>query len=194
MISDSVLDATSAEGDALCDSDGGTAHAALTIARSTVIGEICTHVIDLAENSIFYGKVRVARTQRGCMRFCSVVPGSRTPRRFSCQPDLAEQAAERALRAQPGGLAGAALLQAIAAEQERERLRVRPQFTSTRYGTPAYARLDDSCAPEITGGADDESEMGVFHDLFQPQRAANLRARLDEYAVAGMEAAVIFVN
>ncbi len=172
-ISDSVLDATSETGDALCDADGGTAHAILTIARSTVIGEICTHAVDLAENTIFSGRLRVARSQRGCLRFCSVTPGSRTPRRFGCQPDLAEQ-------------------RSTAAEQERERLRVRPQFASIRYGTPAYCRLDASCAPEIAGGADDESEMGVFHDLFQPQRAANLRARLDEYAAASTQAAVIF--
>ncbi|MBK9940762.1 MAG: hypothetical protein IPP13_03970 [Kouleothrix sp.] len=200
-ISDSILDAAGAAeatagdaADALCDTDGGTAHAVLTIARTTVIGEICTHAIDLAENSIFYGKLRVARTQRGCVRFCSLTPGSRTPRRFNCQPDMAEQAADRALRDQPGDLAGAALAAASADEQARARLRVRPQFTSTRYGTPSYCRLDATCAPEISAGADDESELGVFHDLFQPQRAANLRARLAEYAVAGMQAAVIFVE
>jgi hypothetical protein len=36
--------------------------------------------------------------------------------------------------------------------------------------------------------------MGVFHDLFNPQREANLRARLDEYTPAGMRAGIIFVN
>ena len=36
--------------------------------------------------------------------------------------------------------------------------------------------------------------MGVFHDLFQPQRAANLRARLDEYTPAGMDAGIIFAS
>lgn len=45
-------------------------------------------------------------------------------------------------------------------------LRVRPQFTSRRYGL-----LAQTCAEEIKRGADDESEMGVFHDLFEPQRA-----------------------
>jgi len=47
---------------------------------------------------------------------------------------------------------------------------------------------------EIKRGADDESEMGVFHDLFQPQREANLRARLEEYTPAGIDAGVIFVT
>jgi hypothetical protein len=36
--------------------------------------------------------------------------------------------------------------------------------------------------------------MGVFHDLFQPQRAANLRARLDEYMPAGMDAGIIYAT
>ena len=65
---------------------------------------------------------------------------------------------------------------------------------STRYGGPSYAQLAHACADEIARGADDESEMGAFHDLFQPQRAANLRACLDEYTPAEMGAGVIFAS
>jgi hypothetical protein len=36
--------------------------------------------------------------------------------------------------------------------------------------------------------------MGVFHDLFNPQRTANLRARLDEYTPAGMETGILLEN
>jgi hypothetical protein len=36
--------------------------------------------------------------------------------------------------------------------------------------------------------------MGVFHDLFQPQRMANLRARLGEYTPAGIDAGVILAS
>ena len=43
-------------------------------------------------------------------------------------------------------------------------------------------------------GAEDRSEMGAFHDLYQPQRAANLRQRLAEYTPAGADAGVIFVS
>ncbi|MEO1203077.1 MAG: hypothetical protein AAFX10_10230, partial [Pseudomonadota bacterium] len=72
-----------------------------------------------------------------------------------------------------------------------ERLRVRPQFNSVRYGTPTYCQLA-SCGPvEIERGADDESEIGVFHDLYQPQRYAKLTARLDEYVPAGMDVGVL---
>ena len=195
-VSDSVLDATSPENEAVGAPSWPLAHAALTIVRSTVFGQVQAHAIDLAENSIFVGRIRVARRQRGCVRFCYVTPGSRTPRRTHCQPGLAERAIEERLRQQarqnqPPQEPGRA---EIDAARERERDRVRPRFNSTRYGTPTYCQLAPGCAGEIERGADDESEMGVFHDLYQPQRAANLRARLEEYTVAGMEAGVIYVT
>jgi hypothetical protein len=71
---------------------------------------------------------------------------------------------------------------------------VRPQFWSTHFGDPGYARLARPVIPEIWRGADDESEMGVFHDLFQPQREANLRARLEEYTPAGMNCGIIWAE
>jgi hypothetical protein len=77
---------------------------------------------------------------------------------------------------------------------ELERERVRPRFSSTRYGTPNYCRLSENCAVEIVRGADDESEMGVFHNLFQPQRAANLRTRLEEYMPVGLDADIVYAD
>jgi hypothetical protein len=151
------------------------AHARLTIERSTIIGQVQVHSIDLAEDSIFDGKVTVLRRQQGCMRFCYVTPGSRTPRRYQCQPDLAAKDKTGEQKAQ-------------------EETRVKPRFNSKRYGRPDYCQLADDCAEEISRGASDESEMGVFHDLYQPQRLANLRARLDEYTPAGTDAAIIFIN
>jgi hypothetical protein len=189
-ISDSAVDATSPERDALSASGGVAhviAHAALTIARSTVFGELHTHAIRLAENCIFIGDICVARRQIGCVRFCYVTPGSRTPRRYECQPDLAESAATAKLGA---GASAEEKARAIARAQGR----VTPRFNSMRYGSPAYCQLAASCADEIASGADDESEMGVFHDLFQPQRAINLRARLDEFTPAGMDAGIIYVT
>ena len=69
-----------------------------------------------------------------------------------------------------------------------------PVFTSTSYSRAAYLQLSKTCPVEISEGADDGSEMGVFHDLFQPQRKSNLATRLDEYLKVGLEAAVIFEN
>ena len=93
------------------------------------------HAIELAENCIFNDCVNVARRQIGCMRFCYVPPGCRTPRRYRCQPDLVVQAVKETVEddAQRDALI------------DVERLRVQPQFTSIRYGTPAYAQL----APQL---------------------------------------------
>jgi hypothetical protein len=197
-ISDSILDSTGDEREALGAPGRVVAHALLTIQRCTVFGIVQVHTIELAENCIFTGCLNVARRQVGCMRFCYVPPGCRTPRRYNCQPDLVEQAAEAAVRADaqdsvpvPGK---DELADAIAAARQREHIRVRPQFNSVRYGAPTYCQLAETCADEIKRGADDQSEMGVFHDLFQPQRTANLRARLDEYTPAATSAGIIFAS
>jgi hypothetical protein len=162
----------------------------LTIKRSTVFGRIYTHAIDLAENSIFMGHIQVGRQQRGCLRFSYVTPGSRTPRRYHCQPDLVRQAIADELRQPAQTVTDAEIL----AAQEQETQRVRPQFNSSRYSQPTYCQLAAACAGEIKRGADDQSELGVFHDLYQPQREANLRARLDEYTPASTAAGIIFAS
>lgn len=199
-LSDSILDATGADCDspeceAVAAAGLARAHAVLHIVRCTVIGRVLVHAIELAENSLFIGTVAVARRQIGCMRFCYVSPCSRTPKRFNCQPDLVRRAAAEKMRAdaQKDHLPPPADADIAAALQE-EAVRVRPQFNSLRYGTPTYCQLACDCAEEIKRGADDESEMGAFHDLFQPQRLANLRARVDEYTPAGMEAGIVIAN
>ncbi len=186
LISDSILDATSSAREALGAPGWPVAHVLLTVVRSTVFGQVQVHAIELAEDSLFNGLVRVARRQLGCTRFCYVPPGSRTPRRYNCQPDLVVQAIEEKMKS--------ASRDEIAVAQQRERDRVRPWFNSSRYGTPVYCQLAHACADEIRRGADDESEMGVFHDLYQPQRAANLRIRLEEYIPAGTEAGIIYAS
>jgi len=147
-----------------------------------------THAIELAENAIFMGLILACRRQQGCMRFCYVPPLSRKPRRYECQPDLVDRSI--VALAQQKNLSSAEKNIPLA----RERMRVEPEFNSFRYGAPTYCQLSDFCAPEITRGADDQSEMGVFHDLYQPQRAANLRTRLDEYIPAGMTAGIIYAS
>lgn len=187
-ISDSIVDATSNERVALGASGKLCAYSALVIVRSTVFGQVQTNTIELAENSIFMGQVTACRRQRGCMRFCYAPWGSRTPRRYECQPDLVTQVVADLFAK------GDITADERDAMLEGERLRVEPEFNSTRYGRPTYAQLAAACAVEISAGADDESEMGAFHDLFQPQRAANLRTRLDEYTPAGINAGIILVS
>jgi hypothetical protein len=182
-ISDSVVDACGRNEVALGCPDWPVAHATLTIERSTVIGALQPHTLELADSSIFIGKVTVARSQVGCVRFCYVTPGSHTPQRFNCQPDLVEHAVAELANISDSERATL---------RELEQVRVSPRFVSTSYGTAGYCVLAATCAEEIRRGADDESEMGIFHDLFQPQREANLRARLEEYTPAGMQAGPIF--
>jgi hypothetical protein len=188
FISDSILDATSDERSAIGAPNPPSAFARVSVVRSTVLGEVTTHAIALAENSIFTGRVCVARRQQGCMRFCyvEVTPETRTPRRYHCQPDLAVAAVDE--------ITPPLSADEKAKQKDFARHRVRPRFSSVRYGNPTYCQLAPDCAEEIARGADDESEMGAFHDLFQPQRTANLRARLDEYTPAGMEAGILFAT
>ncbi|MCX4969426.1 hypothetical protein OHA98_32660 [Streptomyces sp. NBC_00654] len=164
---DSVLDATGHDRAALSAPDCRHAHAVLHAHRTTVIGEVHTHAVEIAENSVFTGRLRVVRRGIGCLRFSYVPPGSRTPRRHRCQPDL------------------------VGADRAEE---VRPLLSGERYGTPAYGRLADGGPWQIRRGADDGSEMGVFHDLYEPQREDSLRARLAEYTPAGTDAGIFPVT
>ena len=161
---DSILDATGPDQVALSAPDGSPAHAELHAARVTVLGEVHVHAVGVVSDSIFTGPLQVARRQSGSLRFCYLPPGSRTPRRFRCQPDPVDA---------PG---------------------VRPVFAGERYGTPDYARPAARCPVEITRGAEDGAEMGAFHDLYQPQREDSLRGRLAEYTPAGTDAGISFVT
>jgi hypothetical protein len=183
-ISDSIVDATAHDRQAIGAPGGGIAHVTLTISDTTVFGIVDVHAIALAENCIFTGCVNVARRQIGCMRFCYVPCRCRTPQRYRCQPDEAIADVRHRLTD----------ADRLYAEILSEQLRLRPQFTSEHYGTPGYAQLGVHCAAEIVRGADDDSEMGVYHDLFQPQRAANLRARLAQFTPAGMHVGLLFAN
>ncbi|PPD28621.1 MAG: hypothetical protein CTY21_13055 [Methylomonas sp.] len=117
------------------------------------------------------------------MRFCYVPSESRTPQRYQCQPDGVRAKAAEALLSEPDPAV-------VQTAQNIEAARVRPVFNSIRYGRPDYCQLSECCADEIKRGAEDASEMGVFHHLYQPQRMANLRVRLDEYSPARMDVGI----
>ncbi|HSB10216.1 MAG TPA: hypothetical protein VLM38_12085 [Blastocatellia bacterium] len=174
-IKDSIIDAgdqTEPAYSGLAASDAG---ATLRVQNTTIIGRVRTLMMELASNTIFLAEskpndsetapVRAERLQQGCVRFSFVPPGSQLPRLFQCQPATASDAA-----------------------------RVRPVFTSLRYGNAGYCQLDRRCAVEIREGADDRAEMGAFHDLYQPQREANLRTCLDQYLRFGLEAGIFFAS
>ncbi|CCK31965.1 hypothetical protein BN159_7586 [Streptomyces davaonensis JCM 4913] len=85
---DSILDATGHDREALSAPDCRHAHAVLHLHRTTVIGEVHTHAVRIAENSILTGRLHVARRGIGCLRHSYVPAGSRTPRRFRCVTDV----------------------------------------------------------------------------------------------------------
>ncbi|HEY1630522.1 MAG TPA: hypothetical protein VGF56_04365 [Rhizomicrobium sp.] len=187
-IADSIIDATADDRMAIGDMNNRCGDARLVLLRSTVIGTINLRELTLAENSIVTGVSEICRRQNGCIRFCYIPYGSRTPQRYECQPDLVRQAVTEQFQ---HGDFDAGMRDAMI---EAETLRVTPEFNAVRYGRPIYCQLADECAAEIAQGADDDAEMGAFHNLFQPQRAANLRARMSEYTPAGIDAGVIFVS
>jgi len=180
-ITNSIVDAGDEADVAYAGPDGNGAGGALDVANSTFVGRVHTKRIE-ASNTIFLAgfdawegwpppaappdaPVLAERVQEGCVRFSYVPPGSRVPRPFRCQP-----------------------------AEGTDDARVRPTLTSLRYGDAAYCQLSRYCAAEIREGADDGAEMGAFYDLYQPQRVANLRARLDEYLRFGLEAGIFFAS
>ena len=202
-IRDSIVDAAaaesidSAEGIAIAGPGPGDPAGALTIIASTVVGRIHARSFPLVSDSILFARspdddsppVRAVRRQVGCMRFSFVPRGSVTPRRFRCQPQLAIDQAIEARHAELGGPVPAAERALIALRIAR---RLVPSFTALRASHPAYAQLRRSAPEEIRRGASDEGEMGAWHLLFQPQREANLRIRLEEYLRFGLEAGLFF--
>ena len=115
---------------------------------------------------------------------------ARVPRRYRCQPDLeiAQQVAAAIQKSGTGTISDAdreAINDTVVA-------RLVPAFTSLGYGDPGYVQLRITAPEQIRAGADDEAEMGAFHDLFQPQRESNVRTRLREYLRFGLEAGVFY--
>lgn len=197
LIRNSILDANSDDAVAFAALDGVAAGGTLSVVNTTVIGTVHTQLLKLASNSIFVARttdgsapVRSERQQTGCVRFSWLPLTSRVPRRYRCQPDLeiAEQI-DAAIKNSASGTISSAERQAIT---DSVIVRLVPAFTSLRYADPGFCQLRLSVPEQIRAGADDEAEMGAFHDLFEPERASNLRARLDEYLRFGLEAGIFY--
>lgn len=170
---DSLIDATARDGVAFSAMDDEAPGAVLSLNACTVIGKVHAAAVGVVSNSILFAAladgdtwaapVRAARKQVGCIRFSWLPFESIVPARYRCQPDSAASA-----------------------------LRIAPRFTSHHYGTPAYGQLASSTPVEVLRGAEDESEMGVFHHLYGAQRETNLRIRLAEYLRVGLRAGIFY--
>lgn len=185
---DSIVDGLSLTDEAIGGA-AGESGPRLNVERTTIFGTVHCRALEASE-VIFTGTVETVRTQEGCVRFSYVPPGSRTPRRYRCQPDLAVgKAINEALEHNPSlSLADQDALRNFT------RSRLVPSFTTLQYGQPAYGQLRLGSPVEIRTGAEDGSEMGAFSHLKQPQRESNLRIRLEEYLPFGLEAGTIFVT
>jgi hypothetical protein len=173
-VTNSIIDALAKTEVAFSGLDSIGAAGPLTIKNTTIIGKVHTLRMDMASNTIFVaqllsldlwlGPVVADQLQQGCVKFSFVPLGSLVPREYRCQPT-------------PDDL-----------------LTVFPAFTSVNCGDPGYCQLATQSRTEIMQGADDQSEMGVFHDLYQPQRESNLASSLQEYLRFGLEAGIFHAS
>jgi len=165
-----IVDAGAKDAWAISGATAGTPGGMWRIENSTIIGRVAARGLELASNSIFLGSsVSVERRQEGCVRFCWLPDDAVTPRQHKCVPRVEKDDANQDVR-----------------------IDAHPQFVSTRYGDAAYGQLSRACPDPIRLGADDESEMGVYHDLLEPRREAYLRARLPDYLRFGLEAGIFY--
>jgi hypothetical protein len=199
-IKNSILDATALDHVAFANPDNESRPGGiLTIVNATIIGKVNSARLELASNTIFLAArsgptdpwqqvVISEQSQQGCVRFCFMPLNVIVPRRYRCQPDLAVTAALTAADVPKGSLGNAQRKAITLATQAR----LSPAFTTLRYGQPGYCQLGNYCPKEIRTGAEDESEMGAFHDVFAPQRESNLTIRLQEYLRFGLEAGIFY--
>jgi len=137
----------------------------LSIENSTVIGGVSATLFELASNTIIYCDDKtVSVTAERTQQGCV---------RFSYIPK------------------DSVLPSPFKCLPDTENTELLPQFETLKYGSAHYCMLTD-CNPKILSGADDESEMGVYHDLYQNQKIGNLRTRLDEYLRFGLEVGIFF--
>ncbi|MGH7062543.1 MAG: hypothetical protein ACREET_00545 [Stellaceae bacterium] len=173
-VTDSIVDATAPWLVAFAGLDGTGEGGSLHVENSTIIGKLRAHALPLASNTIFLARrpafdpwraaVWCTRRQSGCVRFSFVPSDALTPPQYRCLPG--DPALEHALA---------------------------PQFVSLHYGGPSYGLLSGACPVAVWNGADDESQIGACHLLYEAQGVANCRARLDEYLPFGLEAGIFLI-
>ncbi|MCQ4211103.1 hypothetical protein [Streptomyces longispororuber] len=81
---DSIVDATAGDLPAVTGPEDRFAHAALTMRRCTVLGDVRVHVLPLAENSIVTGCLHTLRRDTGCVRYSYAPDSHPGPPRYRC--------------------------------------------------------------------------------------------------------------
>jgi hypothetical protein len=201
VIRDSAVDACERTNVAFAALDSIGAAGLVTIENSTVIGKVHARVFTLVSNAILDAAlaasgetwaiaIEAENTQQGCARFSWIPSGSRVPRRYRCQPSLALGEAQRAAKEAHPAISAAAL----ATIERRIVTPLKPAYTERRYGRPGYLQLLTAVPIEIRTGADDESEMGLWGQLHQPQRESNFAVRAEEFLPSGLETNYVYAT
>ncbi len=142
-----------------------------TFSRSTIFGQVTVREI-WADDCLFLSPVASFRSQQGCIRYSYVAPGSQTPRRYECQPDLA-------LRANPQ-------IDNAVVEQQ-----LRPVFESLDPADPWFARLKATTHRGILEGGEHGVEMGFLAGLFEPHKRRFANSSMADFTRAGMDAGLV---
>jgi hypothetical protein len=171
-----IVDAGTTSDVALADLLGTGAAGTWRIENCTIRGKVKVAVLELASNTIFLGDLAPTDVTSIWPAALFVQRRQEGCVRFCWLPPRARVPRRYECLPREGGPD------------------VRPLFTSLRLGSAAYGQLGRFCDDIILRGADDESEIGAFHDLFQPQREAHLRTRLEEYLRFGLEAGIFFAT
>ncbi len=174
-IGNSIVDAGAPENVAYAADGAGGPGGTLTFTESTMIGKLHAKLIQLASDSIFFAQL-----------------GPSPPETWIA-PIIAERRQEGCIRFcyVPNGSITPRRYRCV---PDKDHPQVLPHFTSLRYGDPGYGQLRHATDKSIREGAHDESEMGVLHALFQPQRETNLKIRLDEYLRFGLHAGLFYAT
>jgi len=178
-ITDSIVDTALAPDTALyglaiaCeDAQLPGARPEIVIERSTMLGAVRLPAVERLDTVLFAERVQVADPRTGDVRFCYLPAGSQAPPAQGC---LYEAAVPNGSEHCTGNVS-------------------RPIFTSRRYGWPGYAQLGAQTPALFQTVTGDGGEIGVFHDLYQAQRLANLNDVLERYLPVGFNAGVYFVT
>jgi hypothetical protein len=148
--------------------------------RVTLFGALAAKTL-LASNSILLGLAEAERRQQGCVRYSFLGQAAdHLPRRYRCQPGLAQEA--RAAQLQRALTADEALMVALS---------VRPLFIDTEPEQPAFAQLAMDAPSAILFGGEGETEMGAWGFLGGPTRLANLTDLFNDYMPFGLEAGAL---
>jgi hypothetical protein len=153
---------------------------ATTLEGCTIATKVQVRELE-ASSCLLLGDVEVTRRQSGCIRYSWVAPGSITPRRYRCQPDLAKE-----------GLTDPAEQQA-AANAAAPRFYTKAYAPGTGNGTyqADLCWLHPSCPDAITRGGEGRAEMGAWHFLRLQQREDNVHTLLPDFVRFAMSAGLL---